>query len=159
MRPIIMRLHYDDYVFVHSLHDVHNPYGAHNMTTLVELLSGFLKMVIPLLHCLASKIVLLSCSNDLCALWQLHKKMPVQNMIAAASLWSIWRLRNDFCFQGRSWRGLGCVLVKLRSFLRQWAALCDATQEEVLRQFITKLDKFREELPRIAWPPNRELKL
>lgn len=54
-------------------------------------------------------------------------------------------------FKGRSWRSLACILVELRTFLRHWAVLCDATQEELLRQFVAKLDKFKGELLRIAW--------
>jgi hypothetical protein len=29
--------------------------------------------------------------------------------LCAATFWSIWKLRNSLCFQGRSWRGIACV--------------------------------------------------
>ncbi|XP_044968191.1 WAG22 antigen-like [Hordeum vulgare subsp. vulgare] len=53
--------------------------------------------------------------------------------------------------QGRTWRGLGCVLVKLRGILQLWMVLCDTAQMDVLKRFILLLDKHRGELLRIAW--------
>lgn len=92
-----------------------------------------------------------TCFEDICAVWRSYKCKPVLNLVTAASLWSIWRLRNDFCFQGRSWRGLNCVLVKLKNVLLRWGVLCDDTQAELLRRCILLLDKHRGELLRIAW--------
>lgn len=40
--------------------------------------------------------------NDVIAIWRMYKNKPVLNMVYAASLWSLWTLRNDFCFQGRT---------------------------------------------------------
>lgn len=89
--------------------------------------------------------------EDICDLWHMHKSKPVLNMVVAASLWSLWKLRNEFCFQGRSWRSVHCVLAKLRSFLQQWSVLCDATQSVLLQRCILLLDRRRGELLRIAW--------
>ena len=35
---------------------------------------------------------------DVIALWQKCKKEPMLNLVVAASLWSLWKLRNEFCF-------------------------------------------------------------
>lgn len=75
----------------------------------------------------------ISCFADICAFWRQHKSKPVLNMVITASLWSIWRLRNEFCFQCSPWRSLNCVLVKLNGYLHQWAILCNDTQAALLR--------------------------
>uniref|UniRef100_A0A8I6YY10 Reverse transcriptase zinc-binding domain-containing protein n=1 Tax=Hordeum vulgare subsp. vulgare TaxID=112509 RepID=A0A8I6YY10_HORVV len=93
----------------------------------------------------------IQCFDDISSMWTSKKKRIMLNMITAASLWSIWTLRNDFCFQGRSWRGLGCGLAKLKRNLQKWTVLCDAAQVEVLRRFALLLDKHRGELLRIGW--------
>ncbi|KAI5003541.1 hypothetical protein ZWY2020_030701 [Hordeum vulgare] len=95
------------------------------------------------------------CFHDVASLWKLNKKEKLLNMTIAASLWSVWTLRNEFCFQGRTWRGLGCILVKLRGILQQWSALCDAAQVTILKNFLAVLDRRREELLRIAWSRDR----
>lgn len=89
--------------------------------------------------------------EDIGALWHMHKSKIVLNMVTAASFWSLQTLRNDFCFQGRTWRSLACVFARLRSFLQQWIVLCDATQSELLQRCILLLDKCRGELLRISW--------
>lgn len=89
--------------------------------------------------------------DDVVAIWRMHKNKPVLCMVTAASLWSLWTLRNDFCFQGRTWKDTRCVLAKLGGFLRQWGVLCDDTQSVLLRKCLRLLDKWRGELLRIAW--------
>lgn len=93
----------------------------------------------------------ISSFDDVSALWHMCKRKPVLNLIVAASLWSLWKLRNEFCFQGRTWRNANCILAKLRSHLQQWKVLCDDTQAALLLKCILLLDKRCGELMRIAW--------
>lgn len=62
----------------------------------------------------------ISSFDDVPLLWGSPKTNAVLNMMVAASLWSIWNLRNEFCFQGRSWRSVKCILAKLDVYLNQW---------------------------------------
>ena len=72
-------------------------------------------------------------------------------MVIAAFLWSLWRLRNEFCFQGRKWKSVKCILAKLSCYIHQWKVLCDDAQATLLQRCILLLDKRRGELMRIAW--------
>lgn len=93
----------------------------------------------------------ISCFEEIINLWHNPKKYVVLNLVVAASLWSIWKLRNEFCFQGRSWRSVKCILAKLSTYLNQWKILCDDAQAVLLQRCIRLLDKRRGELLRIAW--------
>uniref|UniRef100_A0A8I6XRD0 Reverse transcriptase zinc-binding domain-containing protein n=1 Tax=Hordeum vulgare subsp. vulgare TaxID=112509 RepID=A0A8I6XRD0_HORVV len=70
------------------------------------------------------KIHRVTCITDVSSFWKLNKKKSVLNMVIAASLWSTWKLRSGFCFEGRTWRGLSCNLAKLRGVLQRWEVLC-----------------------------------
>ena len=89
--------------------------------------------------------------ENIFAFWHMHKKKPILNMVIAASLWSLWRLRNNFCFQGQKWKNMNCILAKLSCYLHQWKVLCDDGQATLLQRCIQLLDKRRGELLRITW--------
>uniref|UniRef100_A0A8I6YHA6 Reverse transcriptase zinc-binding domain-containing protein n=1 Tax=Hordeum vulgare subsp. vulgare TaxID=112509 RepID=A0A8I6YHA6_HORVV len=93
----------------------------------------------------------IKCFDDISSLWKFIKKRPMLHLVTVASLWSIWRLRNEFCLQGHTWKGLGFGLAKLKAILQQWVVLCEAAQADTLRRFVLLLDKHRGELMRIAW--------
>ena len=38
--------------------------------------------------------------------WLSHKKNSLVNMITSAVLWSIWKLRNELCFQRTGWKSM-----------------------------------------------------
>ncbi|KAE8782662.1 hypothetical protein D1007_43931 [Hordeum vulgare] len=89
--------------------------------------------------------------DDVVVLWKDPKKNCVLNMIIAASLWSVWKLRNEICFQGRIWRNFNCILAKLGVHLDEWKILLSGAQAELLRGFIRQLDQRHGDLLRIAW--------
>jgi len=55
--------------------------------------------------------------------WISNNKNAVLNCVCAATLWSIWKLRNNLCFQGKGWRGIGQVLCSIARMLRRWSVL------------------------------------
>ncbi|XBI10835.1 hypothetical protein VPH35_138007 [Triticum aestivum] len=88
---------------------------------------------------------------DKAAAYMKRKNLEIPNTFKSASLWSLWRLRNKFCFQGQKWRNMNCILAKLSCYLHQWKVLCDDAQATLLQRCILLLDKRRGELMRIAW--------
>ena len=50
--------------------------------------------------------------------WVSEKNNSVLNTCSAALLWSLWKLRNDLCFQERKWRDDRMVLSKLVQTLK-----------------------------------------
>jgi hypothetical protein len=45
--------------------------------------------------------------------WVADKKYRMLNVCSAAALWAIWKLRNEFFFQGTIWSGVQVLLRKI----------------------------------------------
>jgi hypothetical protein len=45
--------------------------------------------------------------------WLSNKRHDLVNIITAAALWSLWKLRNDLCFQNTGWKGTDILLNKI----------------------------------------------
>lgn len=55
--------------------------------------------------------------------WICNNKNTVWNCVCAATLWSIWKLCNQLCFQGGRWQGGGQVLCSIARMLKRWRVL------------------------------------
>jgi hypothetical protein len=55
--------------------------------------------------------------------WVADKKYKMLNVCSAAALWAIWKLRNEFFFQGTIWSGVQVLLRKITRMLRDWRLL------------------------------------
>jgi hypothetical protein len=51
--------------------------------------------------------------------WISNDKNGVLNIFSSAVLWSLWTLRNEFCFQGRAWSSLLGRSVRKGGYKRQ----------------------------------------
>ena len=52
--------------------------------------------------------------------WWINKnRNELLNMFSSAIMWSMWSLRNDLCFQGKSWLGMKMVWDKVIAHLRR----------------------------------------
>ena len=89
--------------------------------------------------------------NELSSFWNLNNKKSVTNIACVATIWSIWTMRNDMCFQGVQWTNTRTILARISSSLHQWKVLCVGDQSVLLRRCIPLLDGRRGELLRIAW--------
>ena len=89
--------------------------------------------------------------NELSSFWNLNNKKSVTNIACVATIYSIWTMRNDMCFQGVQWTSTRAILARISSSLHQWKVLCVGDQSVLLRRCIQLLDRRRGELLRIAW--------
>jgi hypothetical protein len=55
--------------------------------------------------------------------WVADKKYKVLNVCSTAVLWAIWKLRNEFCFQGIRWEGVHISLRRTARMIRDWRLL------------------------------------
>jgi hypothetical protein len=85
--------------------------------------------------------------------WISNNKNSVLNTVSSAVLWAIWSLRNDLCFQGRSWLGLDMAWSKVTACLGRWRVLFVDVRLEEVDQLILKMEQRRGDLLRIIWEP------
>jgi hypothetical protein len=57
--------------------------------------------------------------ESMARLWISNKKNWVINMVNAAFMWNMWKLRNDICFGRCTWSGLQVVWFRLAKMLRR----------------------------------------
>jgi hypothetical protein len=79
--------------------------------------------------------------------WVANKKHPALNSICAATLWCIWKFRNDMIFNGQTWLNLHQILRMILLSVRRWKIIfkdhmlplvdhfCDLTLKETLANF------------------------
>jgi len=91
--------------------------------------------------------------------WLSNNRHAIMNMTCAALMWSIWKLRNDLCFQGKAWRSEKVLLYKLLGTLRNWQLLCKEAYLVDLASVLEALElKLRQPLRLQDGPPrSREL--
>jgi hypothetical protein len=73
--------------------------------------------------------------------WISNNKNDMLNLFTSATLWSIWSLRNELCFQGRSWLGLDAVWSKVCACIRRWRVLCADFHSSLLDHNLLLLEK------------------
>ncbi|PUZ42655.1 hypothetical protein GQ55_9G599400 [Panicum hallii var. hallii] len=69
-------------------------------------------------------------------------------MISSATLWCIWKLRNDIHFQNTRWRDVGDLLMRIAGTVQNWTILCRGNLKD-------RLTTWAEDLKRIASRPGR----
>ena len=62
--------------------------------------------------------------------WVSNNRNSVLNTVGAALLWSLWKLRNEICFQGKRWKDEQVVLNKIVQALKNWRSLCKVGSED-----------------------------
>lgn len=84
-------------------------------------------------------------------LWVANKKYLVTNVISSAVLWSLWKLRNEICFQGVVWLGMRMVLIRITKMLRGWLSLFKQEVAVVLEGLIVKMEELSKRPAQIEW--------
>jgi hypothetical protein len=51
-------------------------------------------------------------------LWISEQRHVIVNVCTSAALWAIWKLRNEFCFQGMRWTGVQVLMRRCSWMLR-----------------------------------------
>jgi hypothetical protein len=84
-----------------------------------------------------SDIVAVNVESDLAAIgqyWLSNKRHSLLNIITSAVLWSIWKLRNELCFQK-----VGLLFYKIAGLLQNWEILCPLEKKAQLQSYVKKI--------------------
>ena len=71
--------------------------------------------------------------------WRI-RGLGMKLMLTAAAMWSIWKLRNELCFQGIIWRNIKALLIRIVRMARRWKKLSRERDWPRLEQFIGRLE-------------------
>jgi hypothetical protein len=80
--------------------------------------------------------------------WLSSKRNGVLDMCTSAAFWSLWKLRNDLCFQRKTWRSMAMLLCSMAMMLQNWVILCPGEKKEALMDVVVKVKK---EASRVCW--------
>jgi hypothetical protein len=83
--------------------------------------------------------------------WLSSKIYIVVNMVTSAVIWSIWKLRNELCFQKIGWKSMEVLLLKILGILKSWVVLCPRNKKEILSGYI---EEIKELARRVRWLPD-----
>jgi hypothetical protein len=56
--------------------------------------------------------------------WLSNKKHCVTNITSSTTMWSIWKLRNNLCFQKSGWRSMEILYQMVIGMMQNWLILC-----------------------------------
>ena len=84
-------------------------------------------------------------------LWVANKKHVVTNVISSAVLWSLWKLRNEICFQGVFWLGTKMVLIRIAKMLRGWFSMFKREIGVLLESRIVRMEELSRRPTQIDW--------
>ena len=85
------------------------------------------------------------CFESVARWWVSNNRFKVMNCCPSALLWSLWKTRNEICFQGKLWLEERVVIRKMVNMLRNWRILFKdgelAKLDQVLEAMHIKLEQ------------------
>ena len=85
---------------------------------------------------------------DVGAKWLSDKKFAAVNIISSATLWSLWKLRNEKCFQNVGWTDVRLLLWKIVGRAQNWQILCPPNSQVTLLAYISNLKDLAKKNPK-----------
>lgn len=84
--------------------------------------------------------------------WTRNCNRTADVMFHSAALWTLWRYRNDMCFNHVPWIGMEVLWRKAASTLATWEVLCSGPVKERILFLVQKLEQLARALPLLLWP-------
>jgi hypothetical protein len=82
--------------------------------------------------------------ESLGSIWIRGRNFRVHNVLSSAIIWTIWKTRNNPCFQGMAWTKVEAMMYLCAKFLRSWSLL-NKTEDKVV------LEAREARPPRLEW--------
>jgi hypothetical protein len=77
------------------------------------------------------------------------------NVLTTDVVWSIWKTRNNLCFQGACWSRMEVMFYLCAKLIMRWEILCKQEDSEKLEVWASELERSTRP-PRVAWVPVSE---
>ena len=88
-------------------------------------------------------------------LWLANQNHELTNVLSSAVIWSIWKLRNELCFQGVPWTGMKSVLMRVVRMIRRWVPMLNQELGRRVEELSSLLEKEALLSPQIEWSTQR----
>jgi hypothetical protein len=85
-------------------------------------------------------------------LWICVKTHIVPNIVHAVVLWSLWKCRNEVCFNRRLWSCMQVIYLRVAYTLARWKLLCPEGSRSALEEVILALEQLARQPPLLTWP-------
>jgi hypothetical protein len=83
--------------------------------------------------------------------WLRGKNYKAFNVLTTAVIWSIWKTRNNLCFQGAVWARMEVLFYTCAKLIRKWMLLCKQEDAMKLETWATMLERRSARPSRLAW--------
>lgn len=89
---------------------------------------------------------------DLAAWWVSNKKHAVANALHAAVIWSLWKIRNNLCFNRAIWSRMQVIWRQVAVELAAWEILFSGDAKTQIATMVRSLEKLARDPPMLMWP-------
>jgi len=83
--------------------------------------------------------------------WLADKRHKILNLVSSAVLWSMWKFRNEMCFQGSKWMGVKDLLFKIARMLIRWIPLMQLELGARIQEMSVQLEVKVLSPPQLTW--------
>ena len=79
--------------------------------------------------------------DDMLAWWLNNKNHPADCLLHSPVLWTLWKYRNDICFNHVPWLGIQVLWRKTATILSSWMVRCSGPVKEKVMLLVRKLEQ------------------
>jgi len=72
--------------------------------------------------------------------WVSNSKHKIMKCCSSALMWSLWKSRNEICFQGKTWMGEKLIIRRMVNMLQNWRILFLDGDWNLLNQVMVRLN-------------------
>ena len=90
--------------------------------------------------------------NDMLEWWSFNKNHPADCLLHYATLWTLWKYRNDMCFNHTPWIRMQVLWRKIDATLDSWEVRCSGPVKGKVLYLVQKLEQLARSPPLLLWP-------
>jgi hypothetical protein len=87
--------------------------------------------------------------------WVMGRKYAEFNVLSSVVIWTLWKTRNNLCFQGECWAKLEVLPIRCASMVRSWTLLSKPGETVNLERWTCELEERGRRHPQLPWRHER----
>ncbi|KAF8727861.1 hypothetical protein HU200_018427 [Digitaria exilis] len=73
------------------------------------------------------------------------------NIISSAALWSLWKLRNNLCFQNAAWKDTSHLVERILKMAQNWIIMCPHNRVQEIQNYLSKISMVARYPEALSW--------